>query len=264
MQLPQHHRRHDHHRRNTRRRDIPFPILWRLHLLPHDQGQPRLHDVGGLIHRRRHQGALLVIVGADLVRPREAQAAEAGAAAHEHEAGPLPPDGDVPDGEARVADDVHHAAEEDGRPARAVEDRVGGPGVGEGGDHLPGVGGGGVDVDLPDFVLGVLGGFEVLGEDGGGAGVAVVEGDVEEAEEVDVPGGEDAEDFLLGVGGAAFAAFEGHAFAGEGAFGRRQVEGARCFGDVGKDEESGQGDREGDDAVDEEEPLPAAEAAGSA
>lgn len=46
-----------------------FAVLWRVSLLPYDEGQPSLYDVGHLVHAADDYGSLLVIVGADLVSP---------------------------------------------------------------------------------------------------------------------------------------------------------------------------------------------------
>lgn len=88
-----------------------------LDLLPHDERQPGLNDIGHFIHGRHDNGALLVVMRAYFMRPCVAEARDAAAEAGEDVAGPLPLDGYVPDGQADVAHDVYAAAEDNGLPA---------------------------------------------------------------------------------------------------------------------------------------------------
>ena len=175
MRRPQSKRRDNEQSRQTRSGNVTRLILRRIYLLPDNQRKPRLEHVRHFVHGRHDDGALLVVVGADLVRPRAAQARQAPAGAGDVVAGPLPPVGDAPDCQRDIHEDVHRAAKDDGRPAPAVEEGVRRPGVGQRSDDLHCVRARRVDVYLRDGVPGIGRALEELRHDRHGAGIAVEE-----------------------------------------------------------------------------------------
>ena len=190
--------------------------------------------------------------------PRHAQPADPAAAASEHVAHPVPCRRDIPDSQTGISDDVNDTAEDDGRPAGSAQHGVGGPGIDERTDDLHRIGGGWVRIDLCDGVFWVLGVFEVLCEERLGAhGTGVVEEDVQRHQGPDVPRGENFPQLGSSVWRTLGTALKLHAFFGEFALGGCEVPCSAYLGDVWEDEEACDGDREGDDAVYKEEPLPA-------
>ena len=55
--------------RKERDGDEALAVLRRVNLLPDEQRQPRLEDVGHFVHAGHDDGALFVVVGADFVGP---------------------------------------------------------------------------------------------------------------------------------------------------------------------------------------------------
>lgn len=235
--------------------DEPLLVPRRLNLLPNQQRQPRLHDIGHLIHGADDQSPLLVVVAADLVRPRHVDAGDAAADRAENQASPLPPVGDVPGRHARVGDDVGDAGKHDAGPSLTAEHRVGGPGVDEREDNLHRGRQGRIRVNGRDRVALAL---EPERKDGLAAVVgAVVEEHVQQCQEIDVPAAEDLLELGLAVAAAVGPALELHALLGQLDLGRLEPPRPRDLGHVGEEEEAGDGDRQADDGVDDEEPLPA-------
>lgn len=44
-------------------------ILWRVDLLPHNEWEPGLHNIGHLVHGGHDDGSFLVVISTDFVRP---------------------------------------------------------------------------------------------------------------------------------------------------------------------------------------------------
>jgi hypothetical protein len=70
-----------------------------------------------------------------------------------------------------------------------------------------------------------------------------------------MPGGKNLPYFRASVGLTISTAFELHAFLGKGDFVLGQVEGGADLGDVREEDKGGYTDREGNYAVDDEEPV---------
>ncbi|KAJ3565417.1 hypothetical protein NPX13_g7512 [Xylaria arbuscula] len=116
-------------------------------------------------------------------------------------------------------------AQEHGRPARSPEYRIRGP-----------------RIDRESRLAAVPG--------------AVVEEDVEQDEGVDVPGREDLLELGLRELAPFRAPFERHPLVGHGDVVLGEPPGSGDLGDVWEQEEAGNGYRERDDGVDDEQPLP--------
>lgn len=116
-------------------------------------------------------------------------------------------------------------------------------------------------VDLSNGILWMLTRLEKLLEHRLRARVTVVEKDVKEHEGVNMPGRKDLPDLSSSIGLSFLAALALHALLCELDFLFCQVKGFGDFGKVGQKEEAHEGNGDGDDAVDDEEPLPASEAA---
>ena len=117
-----------------------------------------------------------------------------------------------------------------------------------------------VYIDLPNLVLWRLRVLEELRESRRSASVAIVEAKVEERKKVDVPA---SENFLkLGqcIGFSTFTTFELHSLAAEGPIFLSEIESSGRFWCVRDEEVTTQRYRERNNAIDNEEPLPAVEA----
>lgn len=253
MQKPNDKRNHNQRHRQSNHARIPLRVRRRLDLLPDNERQPRLEHIRHLVHGARDKRALLIIIAADLVRPRKCQSADAAAKAAEDEGGPLERIRDGPDRERHVGDNLDEAGEDDGGPSRAAEQAVGRPGVYEGGDDAHDLGDGWVDVDLAQGVALAL---EPQRECRlRRAAIAVVEDDVQRYKSPDVPAREDLLELGFRVRGPLRAALQPHALLREEDLVWREVPRLGYLGQVRQKEESRDGDGQRHDRVGDEEPA---------
>lgn len=116
-------------------------------------------------------------------------------------------------------------------------------------------------VDLRNSILWMLARLEKLLEHRLRTRVAVVKKDVQENQGVDMPGCKDLPHLRASIWLAFLAALALHALLCEFHFLFCQVKGLGDFGEVGQEEEAHESNGDGDDAVDDEEPLPPSETA---
>ena len=256
MQMPNDKRRRNQRHRNSNHGGIPLGVTRRLNLLPYKQRQPGLDHVCEFVHARGDQGPLLVVSSADLVRPGEEQAANPPAEAMHQETRPFQPVGDVPDRQTDVYEYVDKARENNRRPPRTAKDGIRAPCIEQRRDNRDSGCDGGDRVDIRDAVT-LL--FEPQLESYGACAGSVVEKDIEGCKEVDMPAGE----YALHLGPrkrtAVGSALELHALLCYSHILGSEVPGRSDFGEVRKQVEARNGDRQRDEGVDYEEPLPPAE-----
>lgn len=87
-------------------------------------------------------------------------------------------------------------------------------------------------------------------------GVAVVEQNIKQSQEVYVPAGKDFLELCLRVRLSLSTSFELHALLTQLDFFLAEIKGTADLGDIGKEQEAQQSDRKRDDRIDDEEPLP--------
>lgn len=258
---PDHKRRDNHCRGQTCGCDETPVVFWCVDLLPDDEWQPSLENVGQFVHRAHDNSPFLVVVGTYLVRPRHAETAQPATAAGDDVARPVPADGDVPNRQARVGYDGDHATKDDRRPSRTSEDGIRRPRVDQRTDDLHRVRRRRIHIDLRHGECGMLRRLEILCEGGlADTRPGVVKGHVQRREEVDLPRGEDLLELGLGVGRSFCPPFQGHPPLRKLPLCRREVPRTRDLGHIGKQEEPGHGDGEGNDPIHDEQPLPASQA----
>jgi len=94
---------------------------------------------------------------------------------HDVKASPLPTDGNIPDRQGDVDNDIYNAPEDDGWPARTVQDCIRDPGVHKCRNDLHCAGTSWICVDLRDCVLGLFVILQILREYWSSSSSAIVE-----------------------------------------------------------------------------------------